>query len=189
MTTFKKFFLSVWEVLEVVFVATATVFIIRTFLVQPFLVSGASMEPTFSDGNYLLVDELTYRFREPERGDVIVFRFPRNPSTFFIKRIIGLPGEQVVAENGTLKIVKNGKVFVLDEKYLSEEARKSRDNFSMTLKDDQYFILGDNRFHSFDSRMWGTISRRDIIGLARLRVFPFQKFAFFEAPFFKEMPY
>ncbi len=185
MTPFKKFFLSAWEVFEVVFVATATVFIIRTFLVQPFLVSGASMEPTFSDSNYLLVDEFTYRFRAPERGEVIVFRYPRNHSTFFIKRIIGLPGEQVSSENGTIKITKGGKDMKLREDYLSDEAHQSHENFSITLKDGQYFVLGDNRFHSFDSRMWGTVGKAEIIGLARLRVFPFQKFTLFEAPLYK----
>ena len=171
----KAFWLTIKEVLEVVAIALVTVFIIRHFLVQPFLVSGASMEPNFSDGNYLLIDEITYRFREPERGEVIVFRYPNNPATYFIKRIVGLPGETVELKDG--KIFANGEF--IEEDYLPDSLQ-SRDNLSTKLKADEYFVLGDNRSHSFDSRNWGPVNRDKIIGVARLRVFPFNKLEYFQ---------
>ncbi len=171
----KAFWLTIKEVLEVVAIALVTVFIIRHFLVQPFLVSGASMEPNFSDGNYLLIDEITYRFREPERGEVIVFRYPNNPATYFIKRIVGLPGETVELKDG--KIFANGEF--IEEDYLPDSLQ-SRDNLSTKLKADEYFVVGDNRSHSFDSRNWGPVNRDKIIGVARLRVFPFNKLEYFQ---------
>lgn len=177
----KKLLLGLWEILEVVLIASITVFLIRTFLVQPFLVSGASMEPNFSDGNYLLVDEITYRLREPERGEVIVFRYPLDKSLFFIKRIIGLPGERVVAENGEIRIFAGAEEINLDEHYLPP-GLKANDTFDIKLGAEQYFVLGDNRYHSFDSRNWGAIGRKDIVGLTRLRVLPVTEFNLFEAP-------
>ena len=179
MNAFRKFLSAAWEILEVVFIAVVTVFIIRSFLVQPFLVSGASMEPNFKDGNYLLVDEITYRFREPLRGEVVIFRYPLDPSTFFIKRIIGLPGERVVSQNGQIRIFSDGQEIFLDEEYLLS---RSVDNFDSKLGEDKYFVLGDNRNHSFDSRNWGAVSRKDIVGMARLRILPLRDFGLFEAP-------
>ncbi len=179
----KKFLLSVWEVVEVVFVATATVFLIRSFLVQPFLVSGASMEPNFSDGNYLIIDEITYRFRSPERGEVVVFRFPKDPSVFFIKRIIGLPGERIAnSGNGIIVYhdIKDTTGKALTESYLSRDSVKDR--FDVWLNNDEYFVLGDNRNASFDSRSWGPIKREAIVGVVRIRVFPLQKFNSFTPP-------
>ncbi len=169
--------------MEVVFVATATVFLIRSFLIQPFLVSGASMEPNFSDGNYLIIDEITYRFRSPERGEVVVFRFPKDPSVFFIKRIIGLPGERVVSNGNGLVVyqgVKDTTGTPLAESYLPHGSIKDR--FDIWLNNDEYFVLGDNRNFSFDSRSWGPIKRDAIIGVVRVRVFPLQQFDSFTAP-------
>lgn len=180
MKTIKKLFLGVWEILEVSLIAILVVFIIRKFFAQPFVVSGDSMESNFSDGNYLLVDEITYRFREPTRGEVIVFRYPLNRSTFFIKRIIGMPGERVVSQNGAIRIFKDGEELILDESYLDQN--RSSDNFDITLAPDKYYVLGDNRYHSFDSRNWGAINRDDIVGITRLRILPINKFGVFEAP-------
>ncbi len=168
----KVFILAVWEVLEVVLVAVVTVFLIRSFLVQPFLVSGASMEPNFSSGNYLLIEEVTYRFREPERGEVIVFRYPENPSIYYIKRVVGLPGETVKVEKGTVGIVKkDGTEDVLPEKYLPPMTLTSG-NLTRVLGPSEYFMLGDNRNYSFDSRGWGPVNKKNIIGLVRLRLLP-----------------
>ena len=181
LNSLKNIFVSAWEVLEVVFIATVTVFLIRTFLVQPFVVSCASMEPTFSERDYLLIDEVTYRFRDPERGEVIVFRYPLDERTFFIKRIIGMPGETVISENGLIRVLKDGKEIAINEAYLSPGARTD-DTFTVRLGEDQYFVLGDNRSHSFDSKNWGAVQRKEIVGLARLRIFPLNRLSLFEAP-------
>ena len=169
----KSFLLAVWEVLEVVVVAVVTVFIIRTFLVQPFLVSGASMEPNFDSGNYLLIDEISYRFREPGREEVIVFKYPNDPSTYYIKRVLGLPGEKIVIQNGEVKIFNkespNG--FSAGEKYLFPGVKTSG-NITKELGMDEYFVLGDNRNYSYDSRSWGVLKEKYIIGIVRLRLFP-----------------
>lgn len=169
----KVFIAAIWEVLEVVLVGVIVVFFARNFLAQPFLVSGASMEPNFQDGNYLLIDEVTYRFREPERGEVAVFRYPKNPSVYYIKRVIGLPGERVVINVGEVKIYnqENIKGFFLDEKYLPDNLKTVGD-MDVTLKSGEYFVMGDNRNYSYDSRGWGPLPKENIIGLVRMRLFP-----------------
>ncbi len=170
----RKFLLSIWEVAEVIIVAAVSIFIIYKFIAQPFLVQGASMEPNFSNGNYLIVDEVTYRFKNPERGEVIVFRNPTNESEFYIKRIIGKPGEHVV--------LKDGQVFVddvvLEEFYLPPDL-KFNNSIDLLLKDDEYFVMGDNRLHSFDSRSWGALKKEKIIGAVRIRFWPVTDFKFF----------
>lgn len=168
MSGFKKFWSSAWEILEVVLISVVTVFLIRNFLAQPFLVSGASMEPNFSHGNYLIIDEVTYRLREPERGEVIVFRYPKDRSVYFIKRIIGLPGERIVVKNSKVTVYKE------NETVFSEDGTSGAAN--ILLDRDKYFVLGDNRYNSFDSRNWGAVDKKDIIGIARLRVFPLNEF-------------
>ena len=179
----RRFFASVIDVLEVAVVAVAAVFLIRSFLVQPFLVSGESMVPNFADGDYLLIDEITYRFRPPERGEVAVFHYPQNESTYFIKRIIGLPGEKIGIKDGSVKIVNkdNPEGFLLDENYLSTNLKTAGD-IQLTLAENQYFVLGDNRLYSFDSRSWGSLSSKEIVGLVRLRLWPVAKVRAFTAP-------
>ena len=169
----KSFLLSLWEVLEVVIIAVVTVMLIRTFLMQPFLVSGASMEPNFSSGNYLIIDELTYRLRNPQRGEVIVFKSPQSLSTYYIKRIVGLPGEKVVIGGGLVSVYnqENPKGLKVSESYLPPEL-KTAGNLSVDLKDKEYFVLGDNRNYSYDSRSWGVLKEKYIIGIVRLRLLP-----------------
>ncbi|MDP2695631.1 MAG: signal peptidase I [bacterium] len=176
MRNLRKFLLNAWEVLEVVLIATATVLIIRTFLIQPFLVSGASMEPNFSDGNYLLIDEITYRFREPQRGETVVFRYPGDRDLFFIKRIVGLPGERVGIKDNVITI--DGEALA-ESYYLDGQDIKTVGTVDITLDLDQYFVLGDNRYNSFDSRNWGPLTRNDITGLVRLRVLPISELELF----------
>ncbi|MEK7574111.1 MAG: signal peptidase I [Patescibacteria group bacterium] len=167
----KKFFWSALEILETIVISFLAVFIIRTFLFQPFLVSGASMEPNFSSGDYLLVDEISYRFREPQRGEVVVFEPPLGGS-FFIKRIIGLPDEKIVIQNGEIIIFdRQGNKMALKEDYLPANIKTFGD-LEVTLKSDQYFVLGDNRNFSFDSRSWGALSGEKIVGFARVRIWP-----------------
>ncbi len=171
MSTFKKFLASVWEVLEVVLVSAVVVLLIRQFIAQPFLVQGASMEPNFYDGNYLVVDELTYRFSEPQRGDVIVHRYPKDPKTFFIKRIIGIPGDKVIVRKNEVKVFNKGVEIFLNEKYLPKDTFMIG-GVEAQLGPDQYFVMGDNRMNSLDSRSWGPLDRKYIIGLVRFRALP-----------------
>lgn len=156
--------------LETIAIAVVAVLVVRTFVAQPFLVSGSSMEPTFNNGDYLLVDELTYHFRFPERGEVIVLKYPKDPSSYFIKRVIGLPGETVVIKNGEVTVVDQGKKEVLNEPYLDQPMVPG--DFEETLGPNQYFVMGDNRNYSYDSRSWGPVPSSDVVGVVRLRLWP-----------------
>ena len=174
---------SVGELLQVALIVTAIVLPIRYFLVQPFYVKGASMEPNFEDRQYLIIDELTYRFRLPERGEICVFRYPNDPSQFFIKRIIGLPGETVSVSGGSVTITTvQGKTQKLDETgYLSPLVLTAGEK-SVTLGTDEYFVLGDNRPNSLDSRIFGVLPKKDIVGRVMLRGWPLTKATWFETP-------
>lgn len=161
---------SVWELVRFILIAVAIVLPIRLLVAQPFIVSGSSMVPTFENNQYLIVDQISYRFHEPERGDVIVFRFPLDTSKFFIKRVIGLPNEKVVIESGKVAIFDaDGNETDLNEPYLNNV---SHDSMSVTLKADEYFVMGDNRNASSDSRSWGVLPRENIIGKALIRLLP-----------------
>ena len=164
----------VWEVVKVIIISLAIIVPIRYYLVQPFFVKGASMEPTFDDGNYILIDEISYRFRDPERGDIVVFRYPQDPSQFFIKRVIALPGETLEVKANQITIYsrtrQNG--LVLDETgYLSPQ-QQTIGSFKLHLDDNDYFVLGDNRLRSSDSRIWGAVNRSLITGRVFFRAFP-----------------
>jgi signal peptidase I len=167
----RAFALALLEVLEIALVTIGAVVAIRYFLVQPFLVSGGSMETTFSNGDYLLIDQLTYRFREPERGEVVVFR--NDDGTYFIKRVIGLPGDTVVVADGRVRVSSSDSPegVVLEEPYLSPDVTTSG-TADVTLGEDEYFVMGDNRPYSYDSRSWGALGGDEIIGIVRLRLWP-----------------
>lgn len=181
----RSFFSSVLEIAEIAFIAIAAVFVIRTFLIQPFLVSGASMAPNFSDGDYLLVDQLTYRMREPQRGEVAVFHSPNEQATYFIKRIIGLPGERIVVTRGVVTIFNSDypSGFVLDEGYLPSGTLTTGDS-DITLGEEEYYVLGDNRSYSYDSRSWGKLENEEIVGLVRMRLWPPKNATVFASPKF-----
>ncbi|MCX6786587.1 MAG: signal peptidase I [Candidatus Kaiserbacteria bacterium] len=151
---------------------------IRMFVISPFIVDGESMHPTFENLNYLIVDELLYYFKTPARGDVIVFRYPDNPSLFFIKRIIGLPGETVSINRGVVTITTvDGQNITLEEPYMvSEDATYTKD---VSLNSEGYFVMGDNRPNSSDSRVWGPLPRKNIVGRVDLRLLPIKKSGFF----------
>lgn len=183
----RHFLISALEVIEVALVALGAVFLIRTFLVQPFLVSGRSMEPNFDNGDYLLVDQLSYYFRTPHRGEVVVFRYPKDESTFFIKRIIGLPGDKVTIRDGRVILTNSefpdGKV--LEEEYLPPDiqtATRPEGPMEFTVEEGGYLVLGDNRSQSFDSRDWGPLKENEIVGLVRLRLWPLRGFTVFATP-------
>ena len=147
---------------------------IRVFIVSPFVVDGASMHPTFENLDYLIVDEIIYSFTNPQRGDVVVFRYPKKPSIFYIKRIVGLPGETVSINHGTVSLTTaEGTTLTLSEPYVvNEDATYTK---SMTLAVGQYFVLGDNRPNSSDSRVWGALPASDIIGRVDARLLPLSK--------------
>lgn len=153
------------------FLIVVVVIPIRLFIVSPFVVDGESMHPTFENLDYLIVDEIVYRFSTPERGDVVVFRYPKNPSIFYIKRIIGFPGETVTINHGVISITQtNGTTLSLNEPYVvNEDATYTK---SVTLNAGQYFVLGDNRPNSSDSRIWGPLPAKDIIGRVDARLLP-----------------
>lgn len=163
-----------WELIKIFLLAMVIIVPVRYFLVQPFFVRGASMEPTFLDGEYLVIDELSYRLRAPERGEVIVFRYPQSPSQFFIKRIVGLPGETITIAQGQV-VVKNSQHpqgVVLDESSYLAPTVRTGGNLTLTLNQDEFFVLGDNREASSDSRSWGSLPHHDVIGRVWLRAFP-----------------
>ena len=145
---------------------------IRIFIAQPYIVSGAFMHPTFGTGEYLIVDQLSYRFDEPERGDVVIFRFPQDRSKYFIKRVIGLPGETVSSDGGAISITTDGGTRALAEPYLAGLTRPTSGAFSASLKNDEYFVMGDNRAASLDSRIFGAVPRSYIGGRAFVRLLP-----------------
>lgn len=160
-------------------IALAIILPIRFFIAQPFIVDGASMDPTFATNQYLIVDELSYRFEPVSRGDVIIFKYPKDTSKYFIKRVIGLPGETVQIE-GTKVLIKNKtnpQGFTLTEDYIAP-ANFTSDHTLVTLTDSQYFVMGDNRGASFDSRAWGPVDKKYIIGRPLLRLFPLDKISF-----------
>ncbi len=179
----KRIWRSVGELIQVALIVTAIVLPIRYFLVQPFYVKGASMEPNFEDHEYLIIDELTYRFRVPSRGEICVFRYPNDPSQFFIKRIIGLPGETVTVSGGHVTVVTvAGQTETLDESaYLAASVVTSGDK-TVTLGTDEYFVLGDNRPNSLDSRIFGVVPKANIVGRVMLRGWPVGRLAWFETP-------
>jgi signal peptidase I len=176
----KGFLSFIWEIAKIVVVALLIVLPIRYFLFQPFLVKGQSMEPNFGNGDYLIIDQLSYRLREPQRGEVVVFKYPNIPSQRYIKRIVGLPGETVEIKEG--KVIISG--VALDEStYLAGFVYTDEREFNLiTLADSEYFVLGDNRAASSDSRIWGSLPREDIIGRAFIRAWPFAALAKIEAP-------
>lgn len=159
------------EILKFTIVAILIVAPIRFFIAQPFIVKGESMDPTFADGQYLIVDELTYRTHAPERGDVIVFKYPKDPSKYFIKRIIGLPNETVKVETGKVEIFgeTHPDGMPLNEPYIKN---LSFDTVTEKLGDNEYFAMGDNRSNSLDSRIWGPLPKENIVGRVLVRLFP-----------------
>ncbi|MHB8831505.1 MAG: signal peptidase I [Patescibacteria group bacterium] len=175
-----KFFL---ELVQVVAISLAIIIPVRYFLVQPFYVKGASMEPNFFDHEYLVIDELSYRFHQPQRGDIVVFHYPNDPKNYFIKRVIGLPGETIEIAEGQVKIYNdkypNGIVLdehvYLDDIYTAQTRRE-------TLKANEYFVLGDNRPSSLDSRYFGPISDKVIVGRVWVRGWPLDRWKIFSSP-------
>ena len=180
-----ELFAFVWETIRVVIVSLVIILPVRYFVIQPFFVSGSSMVPNFHDKEYILVDKWTYRLEAPHRGDVIIFRYPNNPKEYFIKRILGLPGETVLAGLDNSVVVYNvryPKGFTVFEKgylpaanptHCDANSNPKYCGVKVTLGPDEYFVMGDNREHSSDSRFFGPVNKSYFAGLAWLRLFPF----------------
>jgi signal peptidase I len=165
-----------FELIRFIVIAGLIIIPFRIFIAQPFIVNGASMNPTFETNQYLIVDQLTYRTHEPVRGDVIIFRFPLNPKDFYIKRVIGLPTETVTIDGSEVYVQTEGEEKIqLDEPYIEFEANN---NISVTLGEDEYFVMGDNRPNSSDSRHWGVLPKEFIVGRAYMRLLPLSKVDF-----------
>jgi len=171
----------IYDVFKTVATVLGVAFLIRFFLIQPFYVSGQSMEPNFHNNEYIIVDQVSYRFHAPRRGDVIVFKYPLNVAFSFIKRVIGLPGEKVSVHNGTITIYNQDHPsgFQLKESYIDVTTGYDVDT---TLGTDEYFVLGDNRPNSSDSRQWGKLPEHLIIGKVWVVLYPFEDFQTIRAP-------
>lgn len=166
-----------FEFFKFCLIAAIVVVPIRLWVAQPFLVNGSSMSPSFENGEYLIVDEFSYHFHEPQRGEVIIFRYPYDPSKFFIKRIIGLPREKLEIKNGKTMIFNETFLegITLEEGYVIHNENYIMNDLSIDLGPSEYFVMGDNRPMSSDSRTWGTLNRDFIVGRAWIRLWPFQK--------------
>ncbi len=175
---------SFWELVRFGLIAIIIVVPIRMFIAQPFIVSGSSMVPTFQDGQYLIVDEISYILGAPKRDDVVVFRNPNNTKIFFIKRIIGLPGETIDINSSANEVTITNKEhpngFKLDQSFI---VNTGGIDGHMVLGDKEYFVMGDNRPASSDSRYWGTVPKKLLIGKAFLRLLPINKISFMPGAF------
>lgn len=172
----KQVLIFFWEVFKVLVISLVIIVPIRHFLIKPFYVKGASMEPNFYDHEYLIINQLGYRLGEPSRGDAVVFRYPFDTRQYFIKRVIGLPGETVKISGGNVTIINAGypNGVVLQESYLSPSI-DTLGEVQVTLTADEYYVLGDNRQSSLDSRAFGPVKRDLIIGETFLRGWPINK--------------
>lgn len=180
---FKRFIKSFWgEVLQIAVISLIIVIPFRLYVAQPFLVSGPSMDNTFADGQYLIVDELTYERRAPLRGEVVIFKYPLDTKKYFIKRVIGLPGETIEIKDDKVTVYNttNPTGFTLNEPYIKlDKLNPPRPNTKVTLAAEEFYVLGDNRAVSSDSRIWGPVKETLITGRPFLRLFPLSKISVF----------
>lgn len=173
----KTLFSSIVEIIIFILIALAIVIPFRKFIAEPFIVSGASMDPTFETGHYLIVDKLSYRFNDPKRGDVIVFKHPvYNQEKYLIKRVIALPNETISIKNGVISIhnKENPADFTIPDSHVIEKNMKD-ESITRTLEKNEYFVMGDNRANSSDSREWGPLDEDSIVGRPIIRLFPFSQ--------------
>ncbi len=175
---FKEFIINTWDLIKFAILALVIVIPIRLWIAQPFVVSGESMYPTFDNGQYLIVDEVSYLLGNESRGDVVIFHYPKDPSRFFIKRIIGLPNEKVIVSNQSVTIInqENPEGFKLTEPYVNEKVFVQTGEY--TTGNDEYFVMGDNRNNSADSRTWGLLPKKLMVGRAYLRLLPFKAMSY-----------
>ena len=174
-------FLFLWETIKIIILALVIIIPFRYFIAQPFFVKGASMEHTFEDDDYLIINEIGLYFSEPKRGDVVVFRYPEDPKQYFIKRVIGLPNETVEISGNKVKIFRGGgfAAITLEESGYLDSGQVTEGELKTQLGEDEYFVMGDNRLHSSDSRRWGPLGRRFIVGKVFIRAWPLSEIKYF----------
>lgn len=175
------------EFLKIFIVAAAVILPIRLFLIQPFYVKGASMEPNFHENEYLIIDKLSPHFKPFVRGEVIVFRYPKTDHRFLIKRVIALPGEKIVIKNQGVTIfnAESPNGLKLDER--SYNPRELSDRLIVeTLDPDEYFVLGDNRPVSFDSERFGAVTQDQIVGRVVFRGLPINRIGILKTPIYNQ---
>lgn len=168
--------IAILDALEPIVLAFAVFMMVYLVLAQPHKVDGNSMYPTFHNKEFILTDKISYRFGDPQRGDVVVFHAPEPYTSDFIKRIVGLPGETVMIRGGSVYI--NGQV--LTERYLpielrTEEKATLREGVPYVIPEGRYMVFGDNRNFSSDSREWGAITKKSIVGKAWVTYWPLDK--------------
>lgn len=183
METIKRAIAAFFDFLQGIVVVLAIMVMIYLFVMSPQEINGASMEPNFHNGEYILTNKIEYKLMDPKRGDVVIFKSPRNKDIDYIKRVIGLPGETVGLYNS--HIVVNGKQ--LGELYLAPDVyifggSYLREGSEVIIPPGKYFVMGDNRPHSSDSREFGPIPKEDFIGKAILRYWPFTKTGIIKRP-------
>ncbi len=173
-----------WEVAKIIIIALIIIKPIHAFVLQPFYVKGASMEPNFYNNEYLIIDELSYRFHPPRRGDVVVVHNPILRDEYLIKRIIGLPGERLVIDQDGVKVAASsiGQLRVINEKTYLPTGLATSGSVDVTLGLDEYFMMGDNRPASLDSRSFGPILRDQIVGRTGVRAWPIYRVRTFPTP-------
>ena len=179
----KRVVAAVFDFLQGIVVILAMLVMVYLFIMSPQEINGSSMEPDFHNSEYILTNKVMYKFREPKRGDVIIFKSWSNKDVDYIKRIIGLPGDTVELQNNAL-YVNNQK---LNEPYLAPDVIIFGGSFlkegePIVVPPDMYFVCGDNRPHSSDSREFGPVAKDDIIGEAVLRYWPFSQFGIIPHP-------
>lgn len=174
------------DLVKIALLAFIVVWPIHHFVFQPFYVVGPSMEPSFYDQEYLIIDEITYRFHEPQRGEVIIFASPNDPKDHLIKRLIALPGEKVVVKKGSVYVYNDDlpQGIKLNEADYLFSGTNTQGQIEIELADDEYYVLGDNRNVSMDSRLFGPIKREAITGRAWFRGWPFDQFGKIQKPGF-----
>lgn len=176
--------LSFFDFIKTVLIIIILAALIRQFVIQPFIVDGQSMEPNFQNNDYLITDKVSYRLHSPSRGEVVIFHPPDNPSVNYLKRIVGVPGDTIAVKNGDVYV--NGKKII--EPYINNNEKThspSSGDVEITLKEKEFFVLGDNRNHSRDSREIGPIPISNIVSRIWLRLFPFNTMSAFAAEKFQ----
>lgn len=189
MEFFKRAVAALFDFLQSIVVVLAIMVMIYLFVMSPQEISGASMEPNFHNGEYILTNKIQYKLENPKRGDVVIFKSPLNKDIDYIKRIIALPGEKVMLKDSALWV--NGKK--VSEPYLAPDVyifggSYLKEGVEVTVVEGMYFVSGDNRPHSSDSREFGPIAKEDFIGKALLRYWPFDRLGIIPRPDYPNLP-